>query len=295
MPVQYTTVYQITQRIPDWPFACAGFLPIVAGAVIFWGRRRFRWTQPHWLLAAFFCLFGVLWLGIAEASVLSVDWQAFTAYQKGDYQTVEGIVTNFHPMPYEGHQDECFSVQDQRFCYSDFGGGPGFHNSASRGGPIRPGLQVRIVYREGRILRLDVAKEHVLSPAESAAITAENERQWQQRTENDPDMRRLNIAFLFMAICLTLWWNLQWKRVMRFWVKPPSRPWAEILFRIFFAANFVGAVIEFIYQLITHPLAKQDIFPTIWISAIMCALVGVMSASVLWMAERRDRKKAFRP
>lgn len=33
-------------------------------------------------------------------------------------------------MPYEGHQDECFSAQDQRFCYSDYEIAPGFHNAA---------------------------------------------------------------------------------------------------------------------------------------------------------------------
>ena len=217
------------------------------------------------------------------------------AYQRGEFQTVEGAVFDFHPMPYEGHQDECFSVQDQRFCYSDYDIAPGFHNAASHGGPIRSGLQVRIAYREGVILRLDVAKEQALTPAQSAAITAEGERQWQQRTENDPVVHRMNIAFLFTAMCWTLWWNLQWKRVMRFWAKPPYKPWVEVLFRVFFAANFIGAVIEFVRRLVSRPLARQDVFPTIQIAAIMCVVVAVMSASVLWMAERRDTKAAMRP
>lgn len=294
MPTQYTTAYQIAQIASDWPFACVGLLPLVAGAVIIWGKRRFKWTKPHWLFAVFLCFFGVLWVGGVGSSVLSADWQAYAAYQKGDYRTVEGIVSDFHPMPYEGHQDECFSVQEQRFCYSDFDVGPGFHNAASHGGPIRTGLQVRISYREGRILRLDVAKDQALTPAESASITAEGERQWRQRTENDAVIRRMNIASLFMAMCWTLWWNLQWKCVMRFWVKPPYRPWVEIMFRIFFASNLLGAVIEFVHQLVAHPLAKQDVLPTLWIAAIMCAVVALMSTSMLWMAERRDAKAALR-
>ena len=294
MPIQYATVYQITQLAPDWPFACVGLLPLFAGGVIIWGKRRFKWIKPHWLFAVFCCIFGVIWVGGIGSSILAGDWRAFTAYQKGDYRTVEGIVSDFHPMPYEGHQDECFSVQDHRFCYSDYEIAPGFHNAASHGGPIRSGLQVRIAYHDGRILRLDVPKDQVLTPAQSAAITDKGERQWRQWTENDPVIRRINIAFMFMAMCWTLWWNLQWKRVMRFWVKPPYRPWVEILFRIFFAANLVGAVIEFVHQLFAHPLAKQDVLPTVWIAAIMCAVVALMSVSVLWMAERRDAKAALR-
>lgn len=294
VPVQYTTVYQITQRAPDWWFACIGLLPLIAGAVILWGKRRFHWTQPHWFLAVFWCLFGLLWIGAIGPIILSADWKAFTAYQKGDFETVEGVVYDFHPMPYQGHQDECFSVQDQRFCYSDYEIGPGFHNAASHGGPLRSGLFVRIAYRDGRILRLDVPKDQALTPAQSAAVAAEGERQWQQRTENDPFDQKMNTAFLFTATCWTLWWNLQWRRVMRLWVKRPYRPWVEVLFRVFFALNFVGAMTALARQLLSHPLARRDIFPTIWIAAIMCASVAVMNTYVLWMRKRRDAKAALR-
>jgi hypothetical protein len=82
---------------------------------------------------------------------------------------------------------------------------------------------------------------------------------------------------------------------MRFWVKPPYRPWVEVLFRLFFAANFFGAVFGFVRQIVLHPLAKRDVFPTVWIAAIICAVVAVMSASVLWIAERRDARTALRP
>ena len=294
MPIQYATVYQITQLVPDWPFACVGLLPLFAGGVIIWGKRRLKWTKPHWLFAIFCCVFGVLWVGGVGSSVLAADWQALTAYQKGDYQTVEGIVSDFHPMPYEGHQDECFSVQNHRFCYSDYEIAPGFHNAASHGGPIRNGLQVRLAFHDGRILRLDVPNDQVPTPAQSAAVTAQGVRQWQLRTENDSVFQKMNTAFLFTGMCWTLWWNLQWKRVMRFWLKPPYRPWVEVLSRIFFALNFLGAVIGFARQLLSHPLTKQDILPIIRIATIMCAVVALMSTFVLWMAERRDTKAPLR-
>jgi hypothetical protein len=212
------------------------------------------------------------------------------AYQNGYYQTVEGVVTDFHPMPYEGHQDECFSVQDQRFCYSDYEIGPGFHNATSHGGPIHADLPVRIAYRAGRILKLEIPKGQAPTSAQSAATTAEGERQWQRRAENDPLEQSLNTSFLFTAVCWTLWWNLQWKRVMRFWLKPPYRLWVTVAFRVFFALNFFGAVDGLVRQLHTHPPSGQNIGFTMKVAAIMCAVVALMSTSVLWMAERRDAK-----
>src|SRR5450631_3503007 len=223
MPTEYVTIYQVSKQFADWQFALAGAIPLIAGIVIILGKLRFRWKQPHWFLPIFACGFGFLWLCTAGLSVLREDSRALSAYQKGDYHLVEGTVTDFHPMPYEGHRDECFSVQDQRFCYSDYEVAPGFRNTASHGGPIRSGLPVRIAYLDGRILRLDIPRDQVLTTAQSTATLNSAQQGWQQRTETDPVLRRMNVAFIFTAVCWTLWWNLQWKRVMRFWVRPPNR------------------------------------------------------------------------
>lgn len=60
-------------------------------------------------------------------------------------------------------------------------------------------------------------------------------------------------------------------------------------------SELFGAVIEFARKLLTHPLSKQDTFPTIQIAAIMCAVVALMSGFTLWMARKRDAKAATRP
>ena len=185
MHVDYATAYEISQRAPDWPFACVGFIALIAGVVIICGKRRFKWAQPHWLFAVFCLVFGFLWVSVVGFSTINADSSAYSAYRNGEYQTVEGIVTDFHPMPYEGHQDECFSVADQRFCYSDYEIAPGFHNATSHGGPIRAGLPVRISYRDSRILKLEVPKGDVPTPSRSAAIESQGQQQWQQRAEND--------------------------------------------------------------------------------------------------------------
>lgn len=294
MSPQFTTVYQIMQLPPDCAkSARIGLILLAVGVAVIVGKLHFMWRRPNWLFSLIPCGVGAIWL-YSAASLIVANWEAFKAYKQGDYRTIEGIVSDFDPMPYQGHQDECFSVKDQRFCYSDYDPAPGFHNTASHGGPIRSGITVRIAYRNGRILRLDVPMDQALSSAESATLAAEGQRQWQQREASDPFSREMDTAFVFTAMCWTLWWNLHWKRVMRFWVKPPNRPWVQVLFRVFFAMNFVGAVIGFVQRLLTHSIAEREIIPTIEIAAIMCVVVGTASALVLWMAERRDAKTALR-
>src|ERR1700722_17382262 len=135
MAPDYVMVYQISKQWGDWPFALIGAIPIVVGIAIILGKRKFKWQRPHWALPIFFCGFGLLWLCTAGVMVFRDDSQAYRAFQEGNYRIVEGEVEDFHPMPYEGHQDECFSVKDQRFCYSDYQVTHGFHNAASHGGP----------------------------------------------------------------------------------------------------------------------------------------------------------------
>ena len=80
------------------------------------------------------------------------------AIQDRDYSVVEGKVTNFVPMPFEGHALESFVVGGKRFTYSDYIATRGFRNTASHGGPIREGLTVRITHRGNLILRLEIAQ-----------------------------------------------------------------------------------------------------------------------------------------
>ncbi len=69
-----------------------------------------------------------------------------TAAAANGLKTVEGTVEHFIPMPYNGHAQEHFCVKDVCFAYSDFSASSGFSRTASHGGPIHEGLQVRISY-----------------------------------------------------------------------------------------------------------------------------------------------------
>jgi hypothetical protein len=104
--------------------------------------------------------------------------------------------------------------------------------------------------------------------------------------------QRMQIAFIFTATCWALWWNIQWKKVMRFWVRPPNREWVMLLFRIFFVLCFVGALGGLVQDLHQNPLAKSEILPTAEIAATMCTVVALMTALGLRMIDSRDRETA---
>lgn len=83
-------------------------------------------------------------------------------YHNAKFQTEE-FVTNFHPMPSGGHEDETFTVNGVKFEFSDFDiSGFGYNNSKSHGGAIDANKYVRISYirikNSNQILKLEVRK-----------------------------------------------------------------------------------------------------------------------------------------
>ena len=181
MAPHFVTVYQVTAD-PRTVLAPGVAEPFFVGSLIliaivivalsfafhFW-RKRHDWKQLRWLFAIcigaasfiFIPMFLVAcMLRTADNQTLDAERDGVRMLQTGDYYEAEGLVTDFDPMPSEGHKNECFSVQAVHFCYSDYMILPGFHNAASHGGPIRTGLQVRIAYRtfneQNTILRLEV-------------------------------------------------------------------------------------------------------------------------------------------
>ena len=117
----------------------------------------------------FLCIwasFAVLATLVASASLYSRHHYLQRSMQAGRVSVVEGLVTNFDPMPYGGHKDESFCIVRTCFHYSDFDlTGGGFNNTSSHGGPIRPGLPVRVTYVDGTIVRLQIGTQRYLPDA----------------------------------------------------------------------------------------------------------------------------------
>ena len=167
--MDYTTVFDVTQSgFRQWWFAASGLIFIAVGlalpalirAGVFhkvppfmekWFPRVILGFAIFWTLASFVGTFGDYWIAVRTM-------------RSNQAQVIEGVVTEFKPMP---RSMESFVVSGVRFQYSDYVVTAGFNNTASHGGPIREGLPVKIWYSGSRILRLDVKK-----PNQAMQLTA---------------------------------------------------------------------------------------------------------------------------
>jgi hypothetical protein len=99
--------------------------------------------------------FAFLFLGVTTFIAISMvvgsllTWQSFQSALNRSL-VVEGVVQDFHPMPFEGHDYEHFTVGGVLFNYSDYVYTGGFNQSRSHGGPVTSGLTLRIHYIYGR-------------------------------------------------------------------------------------------------------------------------------------------------
>lgn len=163
--MQYRVVFDIArQSYAAWPWAALGTLFVATGLAMLLipgGQRLWRGRvsrRTHRVFAWTWLLLSLAWTG----SVSLVKWQRYrqaaAELRQGRYQTVEGVVRDFVPMPRSGHIMESFAVGDRRFSYSDFVATPGFHQTAGYGGPIHEGVRVRVSYSGNVILRLEVAE-----------------------------------------------------------------------------------------------------------------------------------------
>lgn len=99
------------------------------------------------------CLLSPALLIIAAVCVIMVTTQIHqyedivVAYRQGQYETVEGPVENFVPMPAEGHAQETFEIDGVAFEYSGYSTAQGYNTPKVSGGVITgDGQQLRIGY-----------------------------------------------------------------------------------------------------------------------------------------------------
>ena len=100
------------------------------------------------MFATFTLIFAAL-SGLGTFAAIGLSQQL----RSGQAEMLEGEVTDFS----SGGKTECFTVNARRFCYSDFTVSPGFNRMQDYGGPMEPGLQVRIAAIGDQIVRLEIA------------------------------------------------------------------------------------------------------------------------------------------
>jgi hypothetical protein len=157
-PGQFVTVFDIAQSgLKGWYFPAFGLIFIAIG----YGLTRDK-ISPSGCVRPFmgyvFIVFATLWTALSVFFVISSYRHDSALASDNRCKTVEGTVENFHPMPYQGHAMERFTVSGVPFAYSDFVVTDAFNNTASHGGPIRAGQTVRICYdpESHAILRLAI-------------------------------------------------------------------------------------------------------------------------------------------
>ncbi len=152
----YSTAYVVTRQGLDLRLLVIPVVLVLAAMCAARFSKDTRVQAAGWLIVALGSFLGVLLLVAFVGDYLEHSWD----YHRGHYEVVEGTVSNFHPMPYQGHDEESFSVSGVGFSYSDYiGDSSCFNRTASHGGPIREGLRVRVAYVDDCILRLDVAAQ----------------------------------------------------------------------------------------------------------------------------------------
>lgn len=163
-PMTYMTVFNVADHpFRNWWFPAFGLIFVAIGSGLVFRPAFFKLASPFGIQRSrmfrwFFFLFGCFWT-ISVAAVVTTDtWGAISALDSGQFEVVEGRVENFKPMPWQGHSDETFDVNGVRFAYSDYQVSAGFNRYSSHGGPIKEGLPVRIAYKNGEILRLEVSR-----------------------------------------------------------------------------------------------------------------------------------------
>jgi hypothetical protein len=166
----YYTVFDVTKAgFKSWPFPAFGLIFVVIGLLLptLIKSGVFRKVPPameKWF-PRFFLGFAIFWTSVSFLGTFTDYRRAVSTMEKNQAAIVEGVVTDFRPMPYSGHANESFVVQGLKFEFSDYNITAGFNNTASHGGPIREGLHVKIFHLNGEILRLEVKKEPNQSPA----------------------------------------------------------------------------------------------------------------------------------
>ena len=161
--MEYRTVFDITESgYRTWFGPAFGLIFVAVGTALVFFRNRLphpfnKNTRYNRIFSVFFFSFAVLWTLAVFASTYHEYATLAGATRAGRVETVEGVVTEFDPMPYQGHRMERFCVGKKCFQYSDYVVTAAFNHSASHGGPIRNGLAVRVTFVGNAIVKLEVA------------------------------------------------------------------------------------------------------------------------------------------
>lgn len=154
----WTSLLALIPLIPCVIFAWEPLEELVKGGFSALKKRKSYFVM---LGIALFFLIITLYVPYANLSHNSALREYYDRYKAGDCAYVEGVITDFHPMPEEGHDVESFTVNGVYFAYGGDLSSTYYYNLCQKdGGQLKDGREVRIWYFPddlgGTIMCIDV-------------------------------------------------------------------------------------------------------------------------------------------
>jgi len=143
--VSRTSFVELREVLPSVVMIAIGFLLLFVRE-----ERRYR-------IGSVFLLGGGFAFLILIAGERAIQHRTLVRrLRNGDYETVEGAMTNFIPGSFDGHRPEQFSVAGHTYTFHGNTSTAGYHDVQGPNGPLRDGIIVRIADVNGTIARFEL-------------------------------------------------------------------------------------------------------------------------------------------
>jgi hypothetical protein len=155
--MEYHSVFDVIQNGLHWQAPFVILLAACLALLIGWALRRGGEREAFIAALIFQVVGGIGLLGALTFFVTAVaEYHAASAVLADRrYSVVEGVVSDFVPMPPGGHALESFRVNGVAFSYGS-GWGSTYFNSEWNVGAVHDGVRARIAYCGTDILRIEV-------------------------------------------------------------------------------------------------------------------------------------------
>jgi hypothetical protein len=123
-------------------------------------NRRRESSRKDYIGPIFILIWSLLWIYLHNfPHVYGHINGLVNAYQKKQYQFIEGQVQVLHQQPATGHtKGDVIAVNGEQFEVNYFYATPAYRNTIAYGGVLGAGVYARIYYFNGEILRVDIRK-----------------------------------------------------------------------------------------------------------------------------------------
>jgi len=149
----FHTVFEASWSDLPWVMTLIGPAILVLAYVV----ARHSPKQHAKAVAGLALIIGTFWT-IFMGMLFFQSAKVVNDFRSGQAQTLEGVITNFTPMPTQGHATESFTLNGEQFAYSNLEfHGPCFDRTVTVGGPMKNGLHVKLSRVGKCIVKLEIA------------------------------------------------------------------------------------------------------------------------------------------